>query len=309
MKTTKPWSRDDIPTQKGKLAVITGSTGGIGYETARALSASGGEVIMAGRNPQKGAEAVARIRGEFPSAAIRFEQVDLASLDSVADFGTRLQSQGNGIDLLVNNAAVMNPPKRQVTWDGFEHQFGANYLGHFALTAHLMPLLRRGTDPRVVTLSSVAARDGSINFDDLQAERSYRPMQCYCQSKLACLMFAFELQRRSEAGLWGVTSMAAHPGISRTSLLHNAPGRWSGTGMARTFLWFLFQPASQGALPVLFAGTAPGARGGGYYGPADLGETRGAPADAAVPKQARNLETSSRLWEVSERLTGLTISL
>ncbi|GAA0294969.1 hypothetical protein GCM10009087_00880 [Sphingomonas oligophenolica] len=150
----------------------------------------------------------------------------------------------------------MAPPQRQETEDGFELQFGTNYLGHFALTGELLPLLRRGDRPTVVTLSSVAARSGVINFDDLNAEQSYVPMPVYGQSKLACLMFGLELQRRSIAGGWNLTSIVAHPGISRTDLLHNAPGRWSAAGLTRSFLWFLFQPAAQGALPTLYAATA-----------------------------------------------------
>jgi len=301
------WTTSDIPPQHGRSAVITG-TGGIGYEIALALARAGSEVIIAGRNPQKGADAVARIHRELPPANVRFEQVDLASLQSIADFATRLRSQRDSLDLLINNAAVMNPPTRQETSDGYELQFGTNYLGHFALTARLMPLLGKGTNTRVISLSSIAARSGSINFEDLQAKRSYR-MAVYSQSKLACLMFALELQRRSAASAWDITSIAAHPGISRTDLLHNAPGRWSGAGMARTFLWFLFQPASQGALPVLFAATSPEAQGGGYYGPAGLSETRGAPTNAAIPKQALNLEAASRLWETSERLAGVAMTL
>jgi NAD(P)-dependent dehydrogenase (short-subunit alcohol dehydrogenase family) len=300
------WSVSDIPPQNGRTAVITG-TGGIGFENALALARAGGEVIIAGRNAQKGAEAVAKIRHGVPSANVRFEQVDLASLESISDFGRRLRSQWKSLNLLINNAAVMNPPERQETADGFELQFGTNYLGHFALTLQLLPLLCLGRDARVVMLSSVAARSGAINFEDLQAERSYRPMRVYSQSKLACLMFALELQRRSEAGRLGIASIAAHPGVSRTDLLHNAPGRWSAAGMMRTFLWFLFQPASQGALPPLFAATSPRAKGGGYYGPARLGETRGAPAKAVIPRQALSLGTASRLWEISERLTGMTM--
>ncbi|MEN2789563.1 SDR family NAD(P)-dependent oxidoreductase [Sphingomonas oligophenolica] len=174
----------------------------------------------------------------------------------MAAFGARLRSARTSLDLLVNNAGVMAPPQRQETEDGFELQFGTNYLGHFALTGELLPLLRRGDRPTVVTLSSVAARSGVINFDDLNAEQSYVPMPVYGQSKLACLMFGLELQRRSIAGGWNLTSIVAHPGISRTDLLHNAPGRWSAAGLTRSFLWFLFQPAAQGALPTLYAATA-----------------------------------------------------
>jgi NAD(P)-dependent dehydrogenase (short-subunit alcohol dehydrogenase family) len=158
----------------------------------------------------------------------------------------------------------------------------------------------------VVTLSSVAARAGAIHFDDLQSQRGYKPMVAYGQSKLACLMFAFELQRRSDAAAWGIRSIASHPGISRTDLLPNGSGPWSGAGMARRFLWFLFQPASQGALPTLFAATSRQAKGGSYYGPDRLGETRGHPTAAKVPSQALDANTAARLWIESERLTGVS---
>lgn len=299
------WNASNIPSQRNRTAVVTG-TGGLGLEDSLELSRAGANVVIAGRNPQKGAEAVARVRAEVPAAQVRFEQVDLASLESIEGFVGRLGQQLGSLDLLVNNAAVMTPPKRERTSDGFELQLGTNYLGHFALTARLMPLLKKGKDARVVTLSSVAARAGAIDFDDLQSERSYEPMRAYGQSKLACLMFGLELQRQSEARGWGVTSIAAHPGVSRTDLLHNAPGRWSMAGTARTFLWFLFQPAAQGALPTLYAATSPEAKGGNYYGPDKLGETRGAPALAKVPTQAEDRASSERLWRVSEQLTRVS---
>jgi len=297
------WTAADIPSQQGRTAVITG-TGGLGYEDALALARAGGDVILAGRNAEKGAAAVAQIRDAVPSATIAFEQLDLASLASVRAFGERLRGQRDRLDLLINNAGVMVPPKREATADGFELQLGTNHLGHFALTAELLPLLRKGRDARVISLSSVAARGGAIDFDDLNAERGYKPMPVYSQSKLACLMFALELQRRSEAAGWGVTSIAAHPGVSRTDLLHNAPGKSSGTGMARSFLWFLFQPVWQGALPTLYAAIAPDAEPGGYYGPNRLSETRGYPAPAKIPPVALDREAAARLWEVSAEMTG-----
>ncbi|MAM75394.1 SDR family oxidoreductase [uncultured Tistrella sp.] len=294
-------SMNDIPFQSGRRAVITG-TGGLGYEAARALCRAGAQVILAGRNAAKGADAVGRIRAAMPGVRITFEHLDLASLDSVGDFAARLGAAWGTLDLLINNAGVMVPPRRQQTADGFELQWGVNYLGHFALTAHLLPLLRTGRNPRVISLSSIAARNGTIDFDDLNAARSYRPMPAYSQSKLACLMFALELQRRSEAAGWGITSMAAHPGVSRTDLLHNGPGRRSPSGMARTYLWFLFQPAERGALPMLYAATAPEATGGGYYGPRRMSELRGFPAPARIPPQAEDRGTAARLWEVSQVL-------
>lgn len=276
-----------------------------GLEDAIELARAGADVIIAGRNRQKGDAAVAKVRAHVELASVRFESLDLASLASVADFASRLGSQRDSLDLLINNAAVMVPPTRQETADGFELQLGTNYLGHFALTAGLMPLLRRSSRARVVSLSSVAARNGTIRFDDLQERENYIAMRAYGQSKLACLMFALELQRRSDANGWGLQSIAAHPGIARTDLLHNAPGRGSLVGRIRSVLWFLFQPAAQGALPTLYAATAEEARGGAYYGPHKWRETRGYPASAALPPQAEDLDVAERLWRVSEELTGV----
>ncbi|WP_231714350.1 SDR family oxidoreductase [Paracoccus liaowanqingii] len=284
---------------------VTG-TGGIGYQTALALARAGAEVILAGRDPAKGRASVDSIRSAVPGATLRFEVLDLASLASVAAFGDRIRFDHHRLDLLVNNAGVMTPPTRRSTADGFELRLGTNYLGHFALTAHLLPLLQQGTNARVIALSSVAARSGQIDFDDLQAERSYRPMPVYAQSKLACLMFAIELQRRSTTNNWGIASIAAHPGVSRTDLLPNSAGRWDIGRLVRVTLPFLFQPASQGALPVLFAATSPDAESGGYYGPDRMGETRGHPMPARVPPQALDPETASRLWDWSEQLTGVS---
>ncbi len=299
------WTTADIPSQRGRSAVVTG-TGGLGYEDALELARAGGEVILAGRNSAKGEAAVRRIRQEAPGASIRFEMLDLASLSSVAGFAARLRNQRESLDLLINNAGVMRPPHRQETDDGFELQLGVNYLGHFALTGHLMPLLRRGREPRVVTVSSIAAsHNGEIRFDDLNARQSYDSMAYYGQSKLACLMFALELERRSRALGWRISSLAAHPGLARTDLLHNAPGRRSGVGVLRSLLWFMFQPAAKGALPTLFAATDPDALAGGYYGPDGLGEVRGYPALAKMPAPALDEAAAARLWQISEELTAV----
>ncbi|ATI80788.1 SDR family oxidoreductase [Sphingobium yanoikuyae] len=301
------WTASDIPPQHGRTAVVTG-TGGLGFEDAVALARSGADIVLAGRNSRKGADAVARIRQLAPRATVIFERLDLASLTSIAEFAERLRSGRQNIDILINNAGVMVPPRREETADGFELQFGTNFLGHFALTARLLPLLRKGNKPRVVTLSSLAARGGSINFADLNAEQGYKPMPVYSQSKLACLMFALELDRRSKQNGWGVTSIAAHPGISRTDLLLNAPGRFSMERTMRTLLPFLFQPAAQGALPALFAATAPEAKGGAYYGPDKMSEVRGHPALARVPDAALDEAVAARLWQCSEELTGTSFS-
>ncbi len=299
------WTSRNIPSQSGRSVVVTG-TGGLGFEDALALARAGASVVIAGRNPGKGAEAVAAIRKAAPGAQVRFRQVDLANLASIAGFGAQLAQEQDSLDLLINNAGVMTPPQRRETSDGFELQFGTNYLGHFALTAHLLPLLKRGHEPRVVTLGSIAARQGAINFDDLQAERSYKPGPVYSQSKLACIMFALELSRRSKAAGWGVESLGAHPGVSRTDLLPNGAGRWSAAGMARRFLAFLFQPVWQGALPTLYAATDPAARDGAYYGPDSMGGTRGYPTEEKPPQKAQDTAVAARLWETSLELTGVT---
>lgn len=297
------WTAADMPAQTGRSFVVTG-TGGLGYEDALGLARAGAEVIMAGRNGASGADAIARIKDEVPGAHVRFAMLDLSDLASVRRFCDGLAGECDKLDGLINNAGVMNPPKRMETVDGFELQLGTNYLGHFLLTAGLLPLLKRGKDPRVVTLSSVAARQGEIQFDDLNFAEAYVPMKAYAQSKIACLMFALELQKRSDAAHWGVASLAAHPGVSRTNLLLNTPGGAGAAGTARKLLAFLFQPVWQGALPTLFAATASGAKAGGYYGPDGIGEIRGYPAEARIPAPAQDPETLSRLWAESERLTG-----
>jgi len=298
----KNWTAANIPQRKDGLAVITGSTEGIGYQDALALSSAGWNVIMMGRNAQKGAESIAKIHQIDRKAKVGFEKIDLADLSSIKAFASKMNSKGQAIDLLINNAGVMTPPKRLETADGFELQFGTNHIGHFALTAQLVPLIRKSPGARVVTVSSVANRAGIINFDDLQSTASYVPMKAYGQAKLANLMFALELQRQSDKHGWGIMSMAAHPGVSRTNLLITGAGRWSVAGMARTFLPFLFQPSAQGALPTLYAATSPGATGGSYYGPNKMGETRGFPAIAKIPAQAKDLSASLKLWEISQKL-------
>src|ERR1700755_2957506 len=198
------WTIADIPPQNGRTAIITGATGGLGYETALALAGAGATVVLTGRNDAKGRHAIEQIRAQFPDAKISYETLDLASLASVADFATRFAAAHPSRDPVINNAGVMSLPKPQTTADGFEMQFGTNYLGHYALTAHLIPWLRRSDQPRVVNLSSLAHRSGKIDLDDLQGARAYSPWKAYCQSKLAMLMFAFELQRRSNALGWGL---------------------------------------------------------------------------------------------------------
>lgn len=292
----------EIPSQLGKTAVVTGSTGGLGYETVLALAKAGAEITLTGRDDRKGQSALEKISREVVGARIRYEHLDLASLASITDFAQRMQVR-QSLDLLINNAGVMALPRRQTTADGFEMQFGTNYLGHFALTARLMPLLRRSNGPRVVSVSSLAHRTGSIDFGDLQGTRLYSPWKAYGQSKLACLIFALELQRRSDAAGWNLTSNAAHPGFSRTNLFASGPGGL--LSVATDFAApFFGHSAADGARPILFAATSPQAKPGAYYGPGGFGELRGAPAPALITPRARDAATATKLWDLSEKLTG-----
>ncbi|CAD6557089.1 SDR family oxidoreductase [Paraburkholderia metrosideri] len=300
------WTTADIPNQTGRLAVVTGATGGLGLETALALAGAGAEVVLTGRNEQKGQLALATIRKRYPDAPIRYMTLDLANLASVRQFAEQFGNAHASLDLLINNAGVMTPPKRQTTSDGFELQFGTNYLGHFVLTERLLPLLRVGRAPRVVNLSSIAHKNGAaIHFDDLQWQRSYRPWAAYGQSKLAMLMFAFELQRRSDANGWGLLSNAAHPGYARTDLIANGPGADSLLQILSrmTFEPLVSQSAAEGALPTLFAATSLAAKPAGYYGPTGFFELKGPPGDAQVARPALDKAAAARLWDISEALT------
>ena len=295
-------AQSEIPSQLGRSAVVTGATGGLGYEAALALARAGAEVVLTGRDDRKGQAAIERIGREALGARISYERLDLANLASIAEFAERMQSRPS-LDLLINNAGVMALPRRQTTADGFEMQFGTNYLGHFALAARLLPLLRKSAAPRVVSVSSLAHRAALIDFNDLQGQRIYSPWKAYGQSKLAMLMFALELQRRSDAAGWNLASHAAHPGFARTGLFKSGPGGL--TSLASDFAASFFgQSAADGVRPILFAATSPNAKPGGYYGPGGLGELRGAPAQALIMPQARDKAAAARLWDVSETLTG-----
>lgn len=305
------WTTQDIPDQTGKLAIVTGATGGLGLETALDLVGAGVEVILVGRNPAKGADALALIQGRHREAKVRFEQVDLASLASVKAFAERILAEDRPIDILVNNAGVMALPTRQTTADGFEMQFGTNYLSHFALTARLLPLLAadhsREEGARVVQLSSMAHRGGRIRLEDLNYEGGYRPWAVYQQSKLAMLMFALELDRRSAAEGWGLTSVAAHPGFARTDLIANGPAVGGGLlAMGSAFLaTFLSQSAAAGALPTLMAATMPRVSGGQYFGPQGWQEMKGPPGQGEIKPQAMDADVARRLWIASEGLAGI----
>lgn len=290
-----------MPTAADGLAIVTGATGGLGYETAVGLSRAGHEVLLTGRDPGRGAKALARLLSANPHAKARFAHLDVASLASVATFAATITSP---VAILVNNAGVMALPSRELTEDGFERQLGTNYLGHFALTARLLPRLHGS---RVVNVSSVAHRRGAIHFDDLQGAAAYNPWSAYAQSKLAMLMFALELQRRSTAAAWSLLSYAAHPGWSATQLVFNGPGE-KRFGLRAQIMQAGFsalsQSAASGAQPILFAALDATAKPGGYYGPCCFGETRGHPTPARIMPQAKNLAENARLWDLSEALTG-----
>lgn len=306
------WTVADIPEGGGRAALVTGATRGLGLHVAQALARSGMGVVLAGRDRAAGEAAVAAIRArQGAGGTVSFVPLDLGSLADVESFASGMAAQYPALDLLVNNAGVMAIPSRHATVDGFERQLGVNYLGHFALTARLLPLLRRGRSARVVSVASLAHLRGRIDFADLQSERGYRPWPAYQQSKLAMLMFGRELQRRSVAAGWNVSSLAAHPGIARTELLESGPGQgrrggWSPERtLMRLFGPLFAQSAERGAAPILYAATAPGAEPGGYYGPDGFREMKGDPAPAQVSAAASDPVAAARLWDESERLCGV----
>ena len=299
------WTIADIPSQQGSLVVVTGANSGIGWHTTLELARAGGEVILTARTAAKGSDAVQRIKQIVPKARVRFELLDLASLRSVRAFVAKV-GQEVKLDLLVNNAGVMAIPQRQVTEDGFEMQFGTNYLGPFALTGLLMPVLRRAASPRVTTVSSGAANMGlrRINFEDLQWERGYGPWKAYCQSKLADLMLMTELGRRYPA----VVSTAAHPGYARTNLQTSGPGVSTNTlrkVVEKALEGVMSQDAAAGALPTLRAATED-VGSGSYFGPDRMFQMNGDPVRITLPKPAQDGVAAVRLWDVAERLTGVS---
>jgi NAD(P)-dependent dehydrogenase (short-subunit alcohol dehydrogenase family) len=304
------WTTKDIPDQSGKLAIVTGATGGLGLETALALASAGAEVVLAGRNLAKGRAAETLIRGRHSNAEVRFEIVDLASIVSIAAFADRMLATERPIDILVNNAGVMALAKRETTVDGFERQFGTNYLSHFALTGRLLPLLI-ARKARVVQLSSIAHRSGTIRLDDLNYSQGYKPWPVYSQTKLAMLMFALELERQSAAKGWGLTSVAAHPGVATTDLMANGPGASSSglmTWVSAQGVKMIGHSAAAGALPQLMAATLPYVSGGQYFGPQGWKELKGPPGPAKIEPQALDADVAAKLWAASETMTGAAFS-
>lgn len=296
------WTTSDIADQSGRVAVVTGANSGLGLETTRALAVSGATIVMAIRNLDKGTAAIDDIRAAHPDADLELLELDLASLDSIRTATAELRDRHERIDLLINNAGVMYTPHQQ-TADGFEMQFGTNHLGHYAWTGLLLDRVLPVEGSRVVTVSSVGHRIRSkIDFDDLQAENGYNRVSAYGRSKLANLLFTYELQRRLSAADTTTVALAAHPGVSDTELGRHLPGE----RLLRPFARLITQSSAMGALPTLRAATDPQAEGGQYYGPGGFKETRGNPEVVTSSERSHEAETQQKLWAVSEDLTGVT---
>jgi NAD(P)-dependent dehydrogenase (short-subunit alcohol dehydrogenase family) len=297
------WTADQIPDQSGRVIVVTGANSGLGLVTARELARAGATVVLAARDG-KAKGALGTIAAAVPGAALEPRDLDLADLVSVRGFAAELTGDHPRIDVLVNNAGVMMPP-RSTTADGFELQFGTNHLGHFALTGLLLDALAAGDRSRVVTVSSLEHKPGRLDFDDLQSERSYSPRGAYQQSKLANAVFGLELDRRLRAAGLPVISVLAHPGYSATNLQLTGP-----TGLMKAVLrvgnQLIAQSAERGALPQLYAATADGVEGGSFIGPDGFRESRGHPTVVQPVGRARDAETGRHLWQVSEGLTGMS---
>ncbi|WP_104182318.1 SDR family NAD(P)-dependent oxidoreductase [Arthrobacter sp. B0490] len=307
------WTAADMPSLVGRRAIVTGANGypdegrsGLGYHQALALATAGANVTIASRNRERGEEAIRRIRAEAPEADLHFETLDLTDLGSINLFVRRVEDSGQNLDLLVNNAGVQGRLQREESQDGSERVFATNARGPFALSAQLRPLLQEADAPRIVWTSS--PRVGSIDFDDLQKERTYDYGQAYDDTKLGNLLMAFECERRSKVGGWGITSIAVHPGVCRTNIVVNGPGLDSPEGRRFRFVPPLWQDPAIGALPALYAATSPQASGGAYYGPKQLRGLNGLPGFAIVPDSAQDVELASRYWTVMEDLASVSFS-
>ncbi|WP_405059979.1 SDR family oxidoreductase [Kribbella sp. NBC_01505] len=303
-----------VPDLTGKLALVTGASDGIGFNIAARLAGAGAEVMMPVRNEAKGEAAAQRIRQARPGAKVSVRSLDLSSLGSVGALADQLQGEGRPINILINNAGVMTPPTRQVTKDGLELQFQTNHLGHFALTAQLLPLLRAGK-AHVTTQVALSANQNGINWDDPNWEKDYHGFRSYSHSKIALGLFAMELHRRNIAQGWGIQSNLAHPGVSPTNLLAAQPGigRPRDTMAVRSIrtmsrLGFLFGTAESAALPAVYAATSPDAKGGLLYGPKGFHHLGGAPAEEPMYTRLAGPDDGRRMWELSERLVGVSTS-
>ncbi|WP_158944468.1 oxidoreductase [Granulicella sp. S190] len=317
---SRKWQASDIPSLAGKRVLITGANSGIGYHAALKLARKGAHILFACRDRQRGEAAIARLQADSPGTHTELVILDLASFASVRSFASAEVGRNRALDLLINNAGVMAPRQRLETTDGFELQVGTNVLGHFALTALLMPALERAAAaasaaesdrPRVVTIASIAHKRGRINFDDLQSKRNYSPMGAYQQSKLANLLVAFELDRRLRAVHSPIMSVAAHPGVASTNLFQSgkySPLEKSLRNLASHVISIALNTDSEGALPTLYAATSPEVTDGGYYGPQGFQEMRGENVGPArIASQAKDTTAASRLWGICEELTGVKL--
>jgi NAD(P)-dependent dehydrogenase (short-subunit alcohol dehydrogenase family) len=300
-----------VPDQAGKLIVVTGANSGTGQEATRRLAAAGAHVVMAVRTVAKGEQARDEILARHPGARLEVRRVDLADLASVGEFADGLIADARPVDVLINNAGVMAPPTRMTTEDGFELQFGSNFLGPFALTVRLLPLVLTATAPRVVTMSSGVASYGRIRFDDPQWQHGYRPNLAYAQSKLADLMMTLHLADLATRQGWNLMSNAAHPGFTRTNLQTAGASLGRDTPKRTPFNSFSVLPSQQveqGAEPLLYAATSADAVNGGYYGPSRWFGLVGPTTTVQPPRRARDAATAARLWSEAERLTGVSIA-
>lgn len=292
------------PSQEGRRIAITG-TGGLGYEAALALARAGAGIVLAGRNAEKGKAAAAAIAAAVPGGSVAFEILDLASLRSVREFADRMIAHGEPVDVLINNAGIMSPPHLETSAEGYELQFAVNYLGHFALTAWLLPLLRVRPGTRVVNVTSMAQHYARLDLRDVQLPRKYHPGLAYCSSKLLVAMFAAELQRRSDANGWGLTSLAAHPGFAGTSLFQTGGG-FINFLSTRIVVPLMGQSAACGAQSLVYAATAPDVEAGRLYGPKGFMEMRGAPGECSYAPAVSDVDAASELWGLSEALIART---
>ncbi len=299
------WIAKDIPSQAGKLAIITGANSGIGYQAALELARAGATVILACRNEQKASEAKAKIIAAVPPAQVEIAKVDVADLESVKTFAEAFVASNRKLDILINNAGVMSFPTRQATKQGFEAQFGTNHLGHFALTGELMPALIKTPGSRVVTVASIAHKGGRMRYEDPNWERDYDPRKAYSQSKLANLLFGLELDRRLKRAGKDVSSIIAHPGVASTSIIANGMGTDLKAKVAGVMVSLFAQSEARGALPLLYAATSPDAKAGHYYGPDGIAEIKGNPVEVKPRPHALDPVSAARLWHISEQMTGV----
>lgn len=295
------WTLDQVPQQKGRLAVVTGANIGLGFETAMALAAKNCDLVLACRNMEKAEAAKATIHAKYPKAKVTCMQLDLSSLKSVRAFATAFAEKYSRLDLLINNAGIMMPPY-SLSEDGFESQFAANYIGHFALTGQLLPLIVKTPGSRIVSLSSMAHRWGNIRFDDPNFKNGYNKREAYGQSKIACLMFAYEMNRRLQKAGYSTLSVAAHPGVAYTNLTQHMP---KFVNLFAPLMGIVLNNATDGALPTLYAALGDDIHGGDYCGPKDMQQMRGAPIKVGSNRASRDEKAAAKLWAMSEVMSGV----